>query len=360
MLKIKQKENTNDIQTVNLKTINGDKKTRGMVTLKIKIYDIEKTMDIFVIDNENFHYDFLIGLDCIKDFKLMQDEKLNILQCNNPEKKKKFLREENIKNIPNISKQTNVEIPKALGDKNENVFLHSEVQKQDNNYEINFNEHINVDEFEKSVNHLDLRKQTEIDKVIEKHKSLFAKDITMIFTAVDAPFSNGLNERLNQTLVNKIRCKINEGENKKTWTTIAKECVEKYNETEHTVTKFAPKYLLEGDNVNILPPELKTISTKQNLEKDRKLAFENTIKSHNYNKNRFDQDREEYEFNIGDKVYIENGNRLNRKKMDELRIGPYKILRKISNSIYEIDTGHKKAESNLYHITKLSPVLVDT
>ena len=182
------------------------------------------------------------------------------------------------------------------------------------------------------------------------------KDITMIFTAVDAPFSNGLNERLNQTLVNKIRCKRNESENKITWTTIAKECVEKYNETEHTITKFTPKYLLEGDNVNILPPELKTISTKQNLEEDRKLAFENTIKSHNYNKNRFDQDREEYEFNIGDRVYVENGNRLNRKKMDELRIGPYKILRKISNSIYEIDTGHKKVESNLYHITKLSPI----
>ena len=33
-----------------------------------------------------------------------------------------------------------------------------------------------LDEFEISVNHLDLRKQTEIDKVIEKHKSLFAKD----------------------------------------------------------------------------------------------------------------------------------------------------------------------------------------
>jgi hypothetical protein len=35
----------------------------------------------------------------------------------------------------------------------------------------------------------------------------------MIFTAVNAPFSNGLNERLNQTLVNKIRCAINQ-ENK--------------------------------------------------------------------------------------------------------------------------------------------------
>jgi len=42
-----------------------------MVTLKIKIYNIEKTMDIFVIENENFNYDFLIGLDCIKKFKLI-------------------------------------------------------------------------------------------------------------------------------------------------------------------------------------------------------------------------------------------------------------------------------------------------
>lgn len=33
------------------------------------------------------------------------------------------------------------------------------------------------------------------------------KNIPIIFTAVDSPFSNGLNERINQTLVNKIRCK---------------------------------------------------------------------------------------------------------------------------------------------------------
>lgn len=183
------------------------------------------------------------------------------------------------------------------------------------------------------------------------------ENIEIVFTAVDAPFSNGLNERLNQTLINKIRCKINEINKKIAWTTIAQKCVEKYNETEHTVTKFAPKYLLEGETINILPLELKTKCTIDDLDRDRKLAFKNTIKSHNYNKKMFDLHREEYKLEVGDRVYVENGNRLNRKKMDELRIGPYKILKKISNSIYEIDTGHRKAESNLYHITKLSPVL---
>jgi len=83
------------------------------------------------------------------------------------------------------------------------------------------------------------------------------KSITMIFTAVNAPFSNGLNERLNQTLTNKIRCKINERRNKKAWTTIAQECVNKYNDTERMVTGFAPRYLLYGTDVTLIPKKLK-------------------------------------------------------------------------------------------------------
>ncbi len=35
------------------------------------------------------------------------------------------------------------------------------------------------------------------------------ENINLILTAVDSPFSNGLNERLNQTLINRLRCKIN-------------------------------------------------------------------------------------------------------------------------------------------------------
>ena len=186
------------------------------------------------------------------------------------------------------------------------------------------------------------------------------KDIKIIFTAVDAPFSNGLNERLNQTLVNKIRCKINENNRKKkAWTAIAQECVRRYNETEHTVTGFAPKYLMEGESVNILPHELKTNCTNKDLERDRKLAYENTKKSHSQNAERYNKHRKEITLDAGDLVYVENGNRLNRKKLDEIRIGPYKILKKISNSIYEVDTGHMKTESNLFHIAKLIPAADD-
>lgn len=184
---------------------------------------------------------------------------------------------------------------------------------------------------------------------------LEGKSVKVIFTAVNAPFSNGLNERLNQTLVNKIRCAINEENGKLAWTKFAHNCVEKYNETEHTVTGFSPKYLLHGEDTSILPSELKLKKDNNNLENDRLIALENSIKYHEYNKKLYDKHRKDYDFNVGDLVYVENGNRLNRKKLDELRIGPYKILKKISKSIYEINTGHKKSESNLFHISKLIP-----
>lgn len=58
----------------------------------------------------------------------------------------------------------------------------------------------------------------------EFKKYLNEKNKPIVFTAVNTPFSNGLNERLNQTLVNKIRCKINENKEKKSaWMTIAQD-----------------------------------------------------------------------------------------------------------------------------------------
>jgi transposase InsO family protein len=188
---------------------------------------------------------------------------------------------------------------------------------------------------------------------------LIENDIKLIFTAVDSPFSNGLNERLNQTIVNKTRCKINEKEEKRAWTTIARECIEKYNETEHTVTGFTPKYLLDGTDTSILPEDMKIRNNKENWIKDKEIALERTRKSHNYNKKIFDRNRKDYQFKTGDLVYIENGNKLNRKKLDELRIGPYEIIEKISDSIYRVKTGKRKQENGLYHITKLIPIAIN-
>lgn len=70
----------------NLKTINGVRKTDGLVSIKTKIFNMEKEMYVFVINSENFSYDFLIGLDCIKEFRLSQNEKIEIKQISNSDK----------------------------------------------------------------------------------------------------------------------------------------------------------------------------------------------------------------------------------------------------------------------------------
>lgn len=189
---------------------------------------------------------------------------------------------------------------------------------------------------------------------------LKSRNIQLILTAVDAPFSNGLNERLNQTIVNKIRCKMNESKKKTNWSKIAEECRNRYNETNHSVTGFSPKYLLFGESTDMLPDEVKEkqLLTKS-LEEDRKIALQRSIKSHKYNKTLFDKNRLQYEFKEGDKVYVDYGNKLNKKKMDEIRIGPFEIKKKISDSVFKINTGRASGSTGLYHVTKLIPMFVD-
>lgn len=77
---LKMKINIFDYKKVKIRTINGVNNTDHLVKLKIKIFNIEKDVNVLVINNENFKFDFLIGLDLIKDFKLTQDEDLCIAQ----------------------------------------------------------------------------------------------------------------------------------------------------------------------------------------------------------------------------------------------------------------------------------------
>lgn len=175
------------------------------------------------------------------------------------------------------------------------------------------------------------------------------EQINLVFTATNCPFSNGLNERLNQTLVNRIHCKIHEGKTR-AWSRVAAKCVHEYSQTNHSVTKFSPEYLLFGKSFSTIPT---SFLPNQNLEFDRKTALENTIWNHECNKILIDKNFKYHEFQIGDFVYIENGSALNRWKLDEIRLGPYVILKKISSTIYEINTGHKKWQSSFFHILKL-------
>jgi hypothetical protein len=177
--------------------------------------------------------------------------------------------------------------------------------------------------------------------------------IQLVFTCFDCPQSNGLNERLNQTLVNRIRCKINSTKTR-AWTSLAKECVVEYNRTVHSSTSFAPEYLLFGITSEICPIQHQS-RLDTSLSEDRKRAFERSMKNFEINKSRVDKTRRRHIFLPGDEVYVANGNKLNRRKLSPVRVGPYKIIKQISSTFYELDCGKKKKASNFFHSTKLTP-----
>ncbi|XP_069362102.1 putative autophagy-related protein 11 [Maniola hyperantus] len=511
---IKVKEKKDNVNIAYMKTVNGVKKTDGLITIKIKILDLEEEVDVYIIENEDFD-DFIVGLDMIKKFKLTQNEDLRIEQ-------KKTTNKIDMMSKDNTNEDKNIKA-----------------------YAINFNEHIETQEFVSMTDHLDNEKKIEIEKIIKEYKTIFAKDkydigsvkdyearidllvnrycskrpyrctiedkleieeqismllknnlieesyspfaapVTLAFkkdaslegigailkqTQLDgkdkpvAYFSKKLNESQKRKKAIYLECLamkeavkywqhwligkqftiysdhkplenmniksrtdeelgdltyylsqydftvkyipgkenveadclspnpvLESEDNKEELLKIVnliqiKDIVEDQEKNETIKEKrnlihknriyykkikkhekiilseefsFAPKYLLDGTNVSILPNELKITEREDKWMADRKLALENTIKSHMYNKKVFDRNRKIQEFNIGDSVYVENGNRLNRKKLDELKIGPFKIIEKISNSMYRIDTGNRKTESTLFHITKLQPVTTE-
>lgn len=143
-----------------MKSVNGVGTTKGLITIKVKIFDIEKEMDVYIIEKEDFE-DFIIGIDMVKSFKLTQDEKLEITQ-------KKDI------NIGKTDKRIKI-------DNTDHESNYNETKR----YSVNFNEHIKEDEFKVKLDHLDNIKKIQIEKLIEQYKPIFAKDKYDIGTVRD-------------------------------------------------------------------------------------------------------------------------------------------------------------------------------
>lgn len=55
-------------------------KTLGSIDMHLKIFNITKKCSLFVVKNNAFSDDILLGLDIIKEFRLCQDKNLKISQ----------------------------------------------------------------------------------------------------------------------------------------------------------------------------------------------------------------------------------------------------------------------------------------
>ena len=56
------------------KTISGKDITSSPAKLRMKINKIEKEIDVYIVHNDNFTYDLILGLDAIIEIRLKQDK----------------------------------------------------------------------------------------------------------------------------------------------------------------------------------------------------------------------------------------------------------------------------------------------
>lgn len=144
ILNFKSNDNANR-KKINLKTINGVNQTKGIITVKAKILNIEKEINVFVVNNTNFNHEFLIGLDCIKNFNLKQNEKLEIEQ-----------------KIPDTAGEIEKTLVNPQMEREKPKVIRNEAEQ------INFNEYLEVDKLQISINHLDYHQKSVIENIIEK------------------------------------------------------------------------------------------------------------------------------------------------------------------------------------------------
>lgn len=126
-------------------TVSSRKDFSGRLFARMKIHKIEKTVEVFVVDDENFEYDILLGLDTIKNFCLKQDYDLKIYQKINLENKKDEIK-----------------------------YINTKAENQE--YLVNFNEGIPVEQFKAKLDHLSEEKKEKIQILINKYETIVAKN----------------------------------------------------------------------------------------------------------------------------------------------------------------------------------------
>jgi len=183
---------------------------------------------------------------------------------------------------------------------------------------------------------------------LEKH------GVKQLLTSSHHPQCNGLNERTNRTIVERLKCRRNDPfYNKITWPNLLQQVTLEYNHSPHATTMFTPAYLLFG----ILPFEPPLFQQKPipNLEEARRLAFQNINKSHDVSKHRYDKKFRPSTFKVNDLVLMETHKQVNLNKLTPVCHGPYRVIRQVSPTNYELDKPNQvlNRQSEIVHSSKL-------
>ncbi|GFY34960.1 retrovirus-related Pol polyprotein from transposon 17.6 [Trichonephila clavipes] len=167
------------------------------------------------------------------------------------------------------------------------------------------------------------------------------------------PQTNGKNESVNQSLVTRLKCKVNTSSTKILWTELLDQVCNENNTTPHSITKYPPAYLLFG----LLPYQspIDQNNYYEPVDEAHELALQRTIDYHIKNKIRYDARCIEKKFNPGDLVVFEEFQYPNTRKLSSPFSGPYEIIKLCSKVTCEINKPNSmaKKDSQIVHISKL-------
>lgn len=183
----------------------------------------------------------------------------------------------------------------------------------------------------------------------ELKKFLRENNIKNSFASSYHPQTNGIVEKVNGTLITRLRASIQDKPKRK-WSTLLSDVVEQYNNTPHDITGFSPRFLLFG-----LDESPTFASPSINIDQARKLAQERTKKSQLKRKEIHDEKHSDLQFEVGDLVTRKIAlNHPSLIKTSRRREGPLTITRKLSPVTYDVkntETGH----TSRTHVSQLQP-----
>uniref|UniRef100_A0A158P4S6 RNA-directed DNA polymerase n=1 Tax=Tetranychus urticae TaxID=32264 RepID=A0A158P4S6_TETUR len=156
-------------------------------------------------------------------------------------------------------------------------------------------------------------------------------NIKHIFSTPYHPQTNGIVERINGTLMVKVRAALQDHPHRK-WTTLLPKIVTDYNNTPHDITGYAPAYLFFGTD-----PTPTFSGQTNNLQEARELARTRTRTEQERRKQRHDAKHPVANFEIGSKVLKEVPfNHPSKTKVTAKYTGPYYVIKKITDVTYII------------------------
>ncbi|GBN47966.1 hypothetical protein AVEN_84124-1 [Araneus ventricosus] len=166
--------------------------------------------------------------------------------------------------------------------------------------------------------------------LLDLKKFLRNYNVKHLLTTAHHPQTNGKVERVNQSLVTKLKCKVNSSSTKVPWTKLLESVTNEFYLTPHSITKYPPAYLLLGTLPYNSP--IGQNSYYEPVNEARNLTLQRTIDYHSRNKIRYDECFVDKKFNPGDRVVYEEFHYPNTRKLSLPFSGTYEIIKESSES----------------------------